>query len=263
MVPTLTRSSDEAFIAAFEDSMEADFRSYRGAILRACQRAALFLAWFLIVATLASPLPYVVVAAIGNVAFIALLKVVWSFIATDSGWRGRKTAYARLASVSDPRLVGVLVRYSRSSSRPLREAARTALLHALPNVTAAHAWLIVSVTQSHLTWLLGNAPDARLVLAALGALERAGGADCVDPIRRISHSPETPLGPSRSPEDYVHIRERAASCLVSIEQRLAADHRISTLLRPADSPSEEPLVRPASAAPVEETAQLVRPVDAA
>jgi hypothetical protein len=156
----------------------------------------------------------------------------------------QRVAATSLATVGVPPCLGVLYHYIRRPSL-YRKEAHHALQALLPRVTADWYGQLPADASAALTGLAG-ASDETLALAALDALEQAGGGATAKAIERVA---------VRSPIPAV--RERAAVVLPILMARLENEKSAASLLRPSALDPTENLVRPVYAS-APDTTNLLR-----
>jgi len=129
----------------------------------------------------------------------------------------------------------------------LRAAIRKALTQELPTLKVSDHARFSPETIQALLQALGDI-DTPLILAILKALEQIGDERAVERVERLART-------AKSRE----VRQAAEECLPALRASASNVRLANTLLRPAESPPDATLLRPAGAGGAE-TATLLRPV---
>lgn len=146
--------------------------------------------------------------------------------------RIQQTAATTLARVGDPDcLVALWDHVCRRT--PARRPALQALREILPSITADWYGKLPGGSGAALT-ALAESKEEELALAALNALEQAGGGDAAAAVARLAQSAESE-----------HVRERAAAVLPVLLARKEQEGAASSLLRPSAAVSSDHLLKPA------------------
>jgi len=204
----------------------------------------------------------------------------------------RRNDVLRFTDRLDPRTTGLLVEATRLVLPDVTAGAEATLTRALPQVRACHrSFFTPHQRQCLLDLLVG--PSAASTRRAGGPIRRRLDA-LLAPLRAISSPVARALSSTESDERLalqvailqalmhigdagdlaaVRLTERrtrgkarfavvhaaAAECLAILEERARLDGDTDRLVRPADAPDEAMLLRPATGAPTDDEATLVRP----
>ena len=179
----------------------------------------------------------------------------WLVFPLSGSWAMNKSRehamIQKLSEAWDPRAVGVLAVAVQDVT--LRNQALPVLISLLPRVRASDAAFIDAEGMAALVALL-KVEDDPLLLALLQALEQIGDARAVPGVLALRDSPRV----------HPAIRQAAAECLPSLENRVRLSRESATLLRPSSglnsADAAAVLLRPASDA-VASPDNLLRPAD--
>ncbi len=172
---------------------------------------------------------------------VAPAMVVWTMLNVATSARLEQGIEAAESAEDVPALLDLLAHLRRNNAEVAAK-----LRNLLPMVADFGALRMDRMHRAALRGVLRH-QDAGLVLAALGAFERAGDTSDLDAVRPRSH-PSCPEA----------VRDAAAACIAAIEWRAAQARSQAALLRPAEAPGEA-LLRPADGA-IRDDAALLRPV---
>ena len=192
---------------------------------------------------------------------------------TDRRASRRRQAATLLARTQDPRAVNVLAHALISNDPATRAVASKALLRILPTLKASDSRYITPEGLRTLTSLLRANRFAQydLVLAILEALKQVGTPACIPAVERLLSVPYSVrlivaladrwhyAAPRRKVEQ---VQEAARECLEILRLREKEERDRATLLRPAERPPDETLLRPVEARRPMDDLTLVRPVGA-
>ncbi len=186
-------------------------------------------------------------ALAGGVSFVPAVRfevVAW-----------RRAAAERLSQVSDPRSLPVLLAAvtTRGFGTSVQRSARQALVRILetPQDTDGH---LPPLARKQIGALLGL-PHADVVAAALRWIARTGATHHVDRVRDIATRRAGSVTPASSDP---RVRAVALEVLPELERLAGLADTESVLLRPADAPAGEVLLRPAQPAGESDAALLLR-----
>lgn len=180
-------------------------------------------------------------------SYLLMQAVLWPALVVQ--WRMRRIqreAGGKLERLNDPRAAGPLTHVLSCGDKDAEAAARSALQKLLPRLTACDGDVLSAIQRATLNRLLRrraqprywHGSDDSLAFAILKAWEQVGDADAVESARYVAEH-------ARSPK----LARAAREALPAIEQRAAAEHARTTLLRPATGSGEaDVLMRPAAAA---------------
>lgn len=190
---------------------------------------------------------------------------------TDRRASRRRQAATLLAKTRDPRAVNVLAVAVTSNDPATRAVAAEALRRILPTLKASDSRYISPEGLRALTSLLRGDPFSRydLVLAILDALKQIGTPACIPAVQRLLSVPY-PMrlfvkladrwhysAPHRQLEQ---MQQSARECLEILREREKEERDRATLLRPAERPPDETLLRPVEGRRPTDDLTLLRPV---
>ncbi len=199
--------------------------------------AGIYLGWYLIfvagVCFISHEFLIGLLAGIFVAGFMSLLTVP-IFLSIQDQLRAntlQRVAATSLAQVGTPPCIGSLYRYIRHPSI-YRQEILQALRAVIPRVTSVWYGRLTADTVAALTGLAGSSEEA-LALAALDALEQAGGGSAVKAVERLAARSSMP-----------HVRDRATVVLPILIARRENEKSSASLLRPSALNLTEDLVRP-------------------
>jgi len=159
-----------------------------------------------------------------------------------------------LAHLDDVRAVGPLAEMLEGSDRKTRRLVVDALTRLLPRVQPDQADLLDETHRARIARTLERSSEPNFAEAAIRALDTVGDYSCADIIRRIAAWEAVS-------SKYVGVRAAALDALPRFERRAEQARLASTLLRPADAPEGDHLLRPASGPDATPEERLLRPAD--
>jgi len=247
---TLQRRGTEA-LPAMEDLLRAESLKKRKARpLRAACGTAIFSLFVLFQYYLTTPIAWGLIPIVGIWA-VGLARMC-------AVTPAQVEAIRVLAALDDVRTVGPLLEALEwrdlATFTGVRTTAARALYRLLPRLRPEHADLLSDRQLACLYRLLRHHPSddqTELVVALLGAVAQVGDARALAQLERMTRDNGGPLPRQR-------VRLTAQETLSQLRQRL--DHTPGNLLRAAsEAVSPNLLLRPATAAPVTDSHQLLRP----
>lgn len=262
--PSLKREQDNDFVEELTRELEAEVRDYRRRrffrFVRRLVRTAIILG--------------IVFAVIGQNwgPFVWFMIVLGGTEAADRKAARRRHVARLLRRTRDPRAVNVLALAVLSRDPATQAVARQALEEILPTLKASDARYITPEGFKALTGLLrlDHIRDYRLVMATLEALKQVGTPACIPAVERLRRTPPAVrlmlyitdslhyLKPRLKIEE---IRKSAEECLEILRMREKHERDRATLLRPADRPPDDMLLRPVQTSRPQDDITLVRPVE--
>jgi hypothetical protein len=157
-----------------------------------------------------------------------------------------------LAHLYDPRAVGPLAEVLDSVAGRRRRLVLAALERLLPKLTSADGHLLDDHQRLRIARAIAKRDSPSFSLAGLAALDRIGDHTCTVAVRNIA------LGRTAISRDET-VRLAAVDAMPRFERRAAAARHLARLVRPADAPNSDMLLRPAPQAAEPEVGLLVRP----
>ncbi len=130
-----------------------------------------------------------------------------------------------------------------------------ALAPGVGNTSAYSSWCMGIADSVRQAWQPMTAEQEDLAIGFLHALSLHGGQKHLPLVRRIAAGEGRSAGCARA-------QQAAVECAAAIEARLALGATAGALLRPADAPPGETLLRPTSASPDQDAEVLLRPTTA-
>lgn len=159
-----------------------------------------------------------------------------------------------LSHLGDPRAVGQLAELLDGSDRKTRRLVVDALTRLMPKLEPERRDLLDERHRRHIARAMVRKDQPDFTRAAIEALDRIGDAECVESVRLIA------TGQAAVSNDEA-VRAVAEAALPGFERRAQAARLAATLLRPAEAPGEEMLLRPAHGPDETPEAMLVRPAE--
>jgi hypothetical protein len=159
-----------------------------------------------------------------------------------------------LAHLGDVRAVGQLSELLEGSDRKTRRLVVDALTRLLPRLQPEQKDLLDEQHRARLGRAIARSGEPAFAEAAIRALDTIGDHSCASIVKRIAS------GDARSSK-HVGARAAALDALPRFERRAERARLASTLLRPADAPTDDALLRPASGPDTTPEETLLRPAD--
>ncbi len=194
---------------------------------------------------------------LGLAAGLSWFLYTLAHIMADWSWDARHISRLRemVAALDDPRAVGCLLEIMAAYPE-IADVSHAALERLLPSMSQDQGWDLSRRQFRSLADVLAPWSEAPYALkeTVLEALARISDYESIEVVREVA----TREG------DASHDGELAARARVhlpAMRERLAAIERTGDLLRPAQSPRDDTLLRPAGGAPAAHEERLVRPAD--
>jgi hypothetical protein len=194
----------------------------------------------------------------GAAMMLSNLIVAWmvvAFVASIVTRAHTNAAYLLAKYFDDVSIIGPLAEALEYRSRPVREAATSALVRLLPRLQESDSDLLTSEQRTNLhRALMGKNPE--LVVAVLNALEVTGDGTAIPNVQKLASG----LGVAGADKQ---IQARAQHILLVLRQRAEAQCAPQMLLRAASAGEvgTEVLLRPAAGAGDSQEQVLLRPVN--
>ena len=191
---------------------------------------------------------------VGPLSTFIMNFAVVSIVAAMAASQFQVGAAEALAHLNDIRAVGPLAEVLGTVTGKRKKLVLGALERMLPRLELEQAALLDEHQRIRLARAMARADSPGFTIAAIGELDRIGDTTCADTVRRIACG-QTPIS------HHETVRLAAADAMPRFERRAAAARQRATLVRPAEAPGTEALLRPYEGAGEMQTGLLVRPAD--